>query len=962
MTTEQTESISFKKFSNSVLPWIVLGGALLLYLLTLNHFVSLSTISVVAKVAGWDWQPPIGAPLYYLTTLPVKWLPAAWQPMALNVFSAVCASFTLALLARSVALLPHDRTKDQRAREHDEFSLLSIRWAWIPPVVAVLLCGFQLTFWENATVASGEMLDLLVFAYVIRCLLEFRLTERESWLWKFAVVYGLGMANNWAMVGYFPLFLLAVVWIRGFSFFNVRFILRLLAFGCVGLLLYLLLPLVATIVHAEKSFWETLKLYLAHQKNFTINNPFIGGLKFDFLTMALTSLLPMLVVGTRWTSDYADVSPMGTTLTNLMFRVLHLALLVFCVWVFFDYKFSPRVLGRGFIQFTTFYYLSALSVGYLCGYVLLVFGRSPERAWGKSRSPLQKFAKTIAFVVAVAAIGIPAWLFYRNLPAIRQANGATVKSFAQRMANNLPKDAVILADEQTRLYLMQALDAVDGAASSYVPVNTALLANPKYHQFLRGRYPGLKDAFIETKDEKVAINAAGLIRVVESLHKARPVYYLHPSFGYFFERFYPRQHGLAFELKKYQPGELQRPKLMDADIDANEKFWSDIPADSFKALAKMADRNPDAAVLCTLYSAALNTWGVELQRNHVLKPAEEKFYLAWKLEPNNVIAQINGRYNGSLQKGDTQPLQADQTVIKELNYNRGIVGAISYFGPVDEPGACLVLGQVFRNGMNWLQAAQQFMRVVELLPDDIGARLALAQVLADLHQPDLALKHIAELRKLGALEKQPESALELLDVESKALLAKNQFEAAENLLMEALEQNLADQNRQKLVVQFYVAAANAIKAQDPAQAEKRFQKAIGMIDQIYATSPDIDVLLNKVAILLQMGKNDRAIQVLDGILANDPTNGTALINRAILQLQAGRIDAAKSDYEAAEKTGSTDIRYRSFYGLAEICERTKDTAGAIKNYKAYLEIAPANTLEYQRVVERLKDLQAGKKT
>jgi len=48
------------------------------------------------------------------------------------------------------------------------------------------------------------MLDLLLFAYVIRNLLEFRLDGRESWLLKASLVYGAGMTNNWAMIGFFP--------------------------------------------------------------------------------------------------------------------------------------------------------------------------------------------------------------------------------------------------------------------------------------------------------------------------------------------------------------------------------------------------------------------------------------------------------------------------------------------------------------------------------------------------------------------------------------------------------------------------------------------------------------------------------------------------------------------------------------------------------------------------------------
>src|SRR4051794_32004837 len=108
MMTEKTETISFKNFSNSILPWIVLGIALIFYVVTLNHFVTFSSLFTVAKVTGWDWQIPVAAPLYYLVTLPLHWIPAAWQIIALNLFSAVCATLTLGLLARSVSLLPQD--------------------------------------------------------------------------------------------------------------------------------------------------------------------------------------------------------------------------------------------------------------------------------------------------------------------------------------------------------------------------------------------------------------------------------------------------------------------------------------------------------------------------------------------------------------------------------------------------------------------------------------------------------------------------------------------------------------------------------------------------------------------------------------------------------------------------------------------------------------------------------------
>src|SRR5437899_12934604 len=146
-----------QRFVSAVLPWLVAGGALLIFLVTLNHWVSVGSLLQVAKTSGWTWQPELEGPLYWLLTYPIRWLPASAIPLAFNLCSLVCAVLVLALLARSVALLPHDRTEAQRSRERSEFSLLSIRHAWLPPVLAAVACGLELTFWENATAASSEM-------------------------------------------------------------------------------------------------------------------------------------------------------------------------------------------------------------------------------------------------------------------------------------------------------------------------------------------------------------------------------------------------------------------------------------------------------------------------------------------------------------------------------------------------------------------------------------------------------------------------------------------------------------------------------------------------------------------------------------------------------------------------------------------------------------------------------------
>ena len=97
----------------------------MLFLLTLNRWITLFNLDAVAKVAGWTWQPECYNPLVFLVTYPLRWLPVAVLPLSLNIFSAVCGAVTVGLLARSVAILPHDRTESEREAERSDFSFMT---------------------------------------------------------------------------------------------------------------------------------------------------------------------------------------------------------------------------------------------------------------------------------------------------------------------------------------------------------------------------------------------------------------------------------------------------------------------------------------------------------------------------------------------------------------------------------------------------------------------------------------------------------------------------------------------------------------------------------------------------------------------------------------------------------------------------------------------------------------------
>ena len=78
-----------RRFVPAILPWVVAAVALAVFLATLNHLVSLSSLPLVARVSGWTWQPDLYGPLFWLVTFPFRWLPPGLIPVALNIFAAV---------------------------------------------------------------------------------------------------------------------------------------------------------------------------------------------------------------------------------------------------------------------------------------------------------------------------------------------------------------------------------------------------------------------------------------------------------------------------------------------------------------------------------------------------------------------------------------------------------------------------------------------------------------------------------------------------------------------------------------------------------------------------------------------------------------------------------------------------------------------------------------------------------
>jgi tetratricopeptide (TPR) repeat protein len=958
-----------KKFAPRLLPWLLAAAAFATYWLTLNHWVSLLNIGVVAKISGWTWQPEVTNPISFLVTYPFRWLPVAQIPVALDIFSAVCAALTLGLLARSVAILPHDRTDAQRARERSVFSFLTIKSAWLPPVLAVAVCGGQLTFWEQATNYTGEMFDLLLFAFVIWSLLEYRIDEREGRLFLAALVYGAGMADDWAFVGFFPLFIGAIIWIRGLSFFNARFLTRMMLFGFLGILFYLLLPLLVVFSHKMPvTFWQALKFNLSSQFN-VVRAFFVGAqLQQAVGLLSLTSLLPVFVMAIRWKASFGDNSRTGMALTSFLFHLIHAVFLVVCLWVAFDPPFSPRHLGLG-LPFLTFYYLGALSVGYYSGYFLLVFGSKAAEDRSRRLLPSRLEFLNLPIIAAVWLLSILAiaGLFYKSAPQLRAVNDNTLQKYAALVEKNLPRaGGILLSDDPFRLLLAQAALARDGRAKDFVPLETASLQYPFYHEFLHAKFPQKWPNTVTAAEQTNGVAPLHLIRLLAALAKTNGLYYLHPSFGYYFEEFYLEPHGLIYKLQTLPNDTLLPPPPDKNEIAENEAFWAQAektvfppieralaPSDPdapksfrremFAQLYLEPETNQNAVVAGDFYSRSLDFWGVQLQRAGELDKAAADFELAQKLNPDNAVAGINLEFNRQLRAGKPASVDLTQVTLDQFGKLRTWSEVLDADGPFDDPSFCFADGLFLARSGLLRQAVAQFDRVRQLVPDDLNTRLWLGQLYVANHLPDRALAAVQDVREQPekfSLTETNDTRLAL--IEAAAYFQKTNLSRGTELLETQISRHPTNDDLLAAAAQMYAARG-------------LLTNALAVIDlKLKATPDDPAWLLGKGRVCLELKNYDAAITALNRVLTLQTTNSQALYFRANAYLDSSNLDAARADFEKLQDSFTNSFQVA--YGLGEIAWRKHDTNAAIKNYELFLANVNTNAPAAKTVLERLRQL------
>lgn len=910
----------------------------MLYLLTLHPWVGPSNVALIGQLLGWEPEPAYSEPLLYLYTLPARWVSPERVPWVMNVLAAVLGALNVMVLSRCVALLPHDRTREQRIRGHAEEPLLRGWFAALPVILAAGLLGLQLTYWENATLQSGEMLDLLMFGICVLALLEYRQDLREGWLWASAFIWGAGITNNWAMIGFAPLYVTAVVWIRGWSFFNAAFLTRMILWGLAGLLFYFVAPVFAGLRDApDLGFWQTLKMNLTLEKVYLLGMP-----RGRPLLLALVAILPLALVGIRWEGSKGTTIERYATFGGVL--LLQILWLAGAVYMAFDPPFSPRRLvylneSAGSLALLTFSFCSALAAGYFAGWFLLVGFVPAHKAWDRPNPIFAGLGKLTALVVLLACIGVPAGLLIRNSPIIHAQNNGDSHSLARALTQPLPASPVlVVADDPMLARLARAELRTRTGSPLHVFLESRRGPDANYRKWLahsaRNSVPEV--APIATVTE----NVAGVTtEIVQKLAASGRAYYLQPSFGFFLEHVQALPAGIIFALVP-QPAEMA-PKVSPPErIASAVQAWSDYePTVTSVAVARQLETR-DGAALANAWSRAANTLGVGAQRVNRLDDANRLFTQALRADSDNRAAQVNRVVNEALRNKKAPPTDASRPAA-----NVPILQILSADGPIDEPNLLATYGFGLLTAAERLprQAWDSFYRADQLAPGQIPIQLGLIEAYLQGGQvapARAALDRLAADPATKTATKEEQMGQQRLEIYY--ALSQGDLDGAEKRMKDARAQFSTDTSIIGLLTQLYI-------------QQRRFDEAVPLLEQWRKLKPDDSVPVLRLAVIhLSREQFEPALRLLDQALGAQPDNPAARLNRAVCLFRLNRLDDALRDYVAL-KEKFPDLPMVHF-GLAEIALRRGETNNALMSFEHYLKLAPTNTTEYSNVVTRVAGL------
>lgn len=217
-------------------------------------------------------------------------------------------------------------------------------------------------------------------------------------------------------------------------------------------------------------------------------------------------------------------------------------------------------------------------------------------------------------------------------------------------------------------------------------------------------------------------------------------------------------------------------------------------------------------------------------------------------------------------------------------------------------------------------AKESLLKAVELNPTNVKVRLVLAQLLAQTRDIDGALKATAEALKLAPND------LDVLLARYELFAAKRNQKELQSTIADIKQKHSDKPDGYILMGKYYA-------------SQKRYEDAIREFELAMDKSKDKSSALSAiVSANIAQGKPDRAINRLNNILKETPTN--SFVHELLAETYL-----SKKDYVEAEKSLNAAIKYnpkwnRPYINLANLHKLRGNAGAAIEVYRKGLETTP----------------------
>ena len=940
------------------LPWILGLVFFAIYFISLNYWVSVDTLSVLAPVMGWDfWSLQMNHPIFQLIMLPFSMLPERLAIIGINLLGAFLASMTLVWLARSVMLLPQDRFYDQSIRNDDPDGIYEGKFFWLPPVLAVCSLGLLFNFWVGATNILPQILNVFFLSYIIRNTLEHRLDDEDHWIYKAAVVYSIALVNNWLMVLFFPLWVGAILWIniddpRRF----LRLMIRSFFFFLPGLIFFLYIPIAEAIAaKSDLGFWDLLKMSLGIYVRSVASIPLY--MLFIFSTF---SIIPLIFLSIRWDAKSDGGNGFDAILTRGGLGAMNLIFFFYSMAIAFDLPLCPRYLSPGFYGLE-FHLIAALVMGYTAGYLMVVFGEKivdSRKKREKTGIFMKIFSPLMLGIVFITGVGMIGGLIYLNYPVVKAYQGDSLyllgKNFLQDINKNRElepdKGMTLFADEARLIYLVKATQARMGDTHKDIFVNTQYISYPWYHRRMEKFFPDRwKDLTADAPRKIYYLDNPMVIQWMYSYSKTEEIYYLHPSFGYFFEACRPTPAGILTKLTPYDDKDLSLWKLTPEEAQQAIEYWKGIEDTIVNTLHPVQEdvkgiNNPEDYV-SYYYSRVLNNYGVELNKIGMKEQSLDFCRKALELNPNNLSAMLNlNFYETGAENLDDEATRKKEKIFSMYRSEWPLV--LTYCGVLDVPTILSQQGLFYTQGHLWRQAFQCFLRVEEFAPDNIHNMISLAYADFMIGESERALSLIRKAKDGLQKAKPNDPGMATLTLqEAGCLITLGRLDEARALLDKLRLDYPADNRIEQTLIRLLF-------------ERKEYDLVLPMIDRQLKIAPDDPQLRYRKALcLLGLERDSEALTLLDGLYHKNPDlTQVSQLRRSVL-LKMGKFKEVREEYESDLIRNENNVR--AMMGLGDVAEREGRKEDALEWYNKAMTNRAAVPYQIEWIEDRLNKMTNG---